>query len=316
MHVAPAPLARHEDGSPRSVVTIVVTYNSASTITRCLRCIEGSSEASTVVVVDNASRDGTAQIVARDFPDVEIVSTGANLGFAAACNVGIERAARSASSYFLLVNPDAFLDPPCIQALVTAMEERPDSAAASPLILSEGTGRIWYAGAVADVQSGIYWHEAVGEEDEGQYTETCTTGRPTGCVMLVRRSAVDESGLLEASYFLYWEDVEWGLRLQRAGRSVLFVPSARALHAVSSATGGPASKIYEYYYLRNRLRLVHETAGLSRGHLIASNWRASARSVAAVVRARGIRAGAATGRAVALAYIDFLRGHYGQRERL
>jgi len=298
------------------VASIIVTYNSSDTIVQCLRSIEESSHPSRIVVVDNASRDGTGDVVAREFPGAEIVRTGANLGFAAACNRGIERAAEWAPTYYLLVNPDAYLDASCVATLVDAMEAAPDAAAASPLILYEDSGKIWYAGAAADVQRGIYWHVGVGEDDKGQYTETTVTGRPTGCVMLVRRDVVEEVGDLDESYFLYWEDVEWGLRLQRTGRCVLFVPSARAGHAVSSATGGPASKIYEYYYLRNRLRLVHETAGLSRSSLVAANWQASARTIASVLRDRGPRAGLSTGRAIVLAYADFLRGRQGQKARL
>lgn len=301
---------------PRSVATVVVTYNSASTISRCLRGIQESSQSSHVVVVDNASRDRTVEIVANEFPGIEIDRTGANLGFAAACNRGIRLAASRAPTHYLLVNPDAYLDVTCIEALGDALEARPDAAAASPLILYEDSGKIWYAGAAADVDAGIYWHEAVGADDTGQFTEISVTGRPTGCVMLVRRDVVDEVGLLDESYFLYWEDVEWGLRLQRGGRTVLFVPKARARHAVSSTTGGPASKIYEYYYLRNRLRLVHETAGLSKGHLVAANWQASARTVAGVLRDRGVHDGLSTGRAVVLAYLDFLRDRNGQRSRL
>jgi hypothetical protein len=82
---------------------------------------------------------------------------------------------------------------------------------------------------------------------------------------------------------------------------------------VSSTTGGPTSKVYEYYYLRNRLRLVHETAGKSKGSLFRDNWLASAKAVGALTRSRGPRAGAVAGRAVVLAYADFLRGRYGQR---
>ena len=298
------------------VTTIVVTYNSVNTIIRCLQGVEASSHPSNIIVVDNASQDRTSELIDCEFPDVKVVRNSANLGFAAACNRGIDVASNGSPTYYLLVNPDAYVSETCIEALVDEMEARPGAAAASPLIVYEDSGKIWYAGATADVQTGIYWHEGVGDEDEGQYTQTTVTGRLTGCVMLVRRAVVEEVGPLDASYFLYWEDVEWGLRLQRAGGTVLFVPKARARHAVSSATGGPASKIYEYYYLRNRLRLVHETTGLSKSRLVSASWEASAKTVAGLMRDRNIRSGLATARAMVLAYADFARERYGQKARL
>jgi GT2 family glycosyltransferase len=297
------------------VVTIVVTYNSAKTIGRCLRCVEASSLGSGIVVVDNASSDETRAVVSRDFPDVTVVPSAQNTGFAAACNLGMATAS-VAPRYYLFVNPDAYVEPTCLSILVDAMEADPTAAVASPLILSAGTGAIWYAGAIGDAERGIYWHLGVGERDMGQYTETVVTGRPTGCVMLVRRAAVDAAGAMDASYFLYWEDVEWARRFGARGLATLFVPSARALHDVSAATGGPTSKVYEYYYLRNRLRLVHETSRLSRRQLLAANWRGSTGTIIASFRTRGLRDGLRATRAISLAYVHFLRDRYGQFSRL
>jgi GT2 family glycosyltransferase len=302
--------------SEPAVTTIVVTYNSAATIERCLHSLLGASVSSRIVVVDNASNDPTRALLATGFPEVTVVPNGQNLGFAAACNLGMAHAAAGEPTYFLFVNPDAYAAPTCLAVLVDAMDRHPDAAVASPLILDARTGTIWYAGAAGDVAKGIYWHVGVGETDAGQYTETVVTGRPTGCVMLVRRAAVADAGPMDASYFLYWEDVEWAMRIQSRGHTTLFVPAARALHDVSSATGGPTSKVYEYYYLRNRLRLVHDTSGLSRRQLVAANWRGSARTIATALSTRGVRDGLGAARAIALAYVDFARGRTGRRERL
>jgi GT2 family glycosyltransferase len=298
------------------VVTVVVTFNSAATISACLRHLEASSVPSRIVVVDNASSDETKAVVSRDFPDVTVVANPKNTGFAVACNVGMAAAATSAPAYFLFVNPDAYVEPPCLSALLDAMEANPIAAVASPLILSTSTGAIWYAGAAGDVERGIYWHLGVGDRDEGQYTTTVETGRPTGCVMLARATAVQTVGPMDASYFLYWEDVEWAMRFRAHGLSVLFVPAARSRHDVSTTTGGPTSKVYEYYYLRNRLRLVHDTSRLTRRQLIAANWRGSAETIAVSFRTRGLRDGLRATRAITLAYVDFARERYGQFERL
>jgi len=300
---------------PVSVATIVVTYNSAATIRRCLQCVSSSSTPSAVWVVDNASTDGTAQHLGED-PAITVVQSQRNLGFAAACNLGMEAAATRSPSHYLLVNPDAYLEQDCLSSLLRAMESDPFAAMACPLVLNAASGAIWYAGATADVEAGNYWHIGVGERDDGQYAATVVTGRPTGCVLLVRGSVVESVGPMDPSYFLYWEDVEWAMRCKAQGLHTLFVGDARAQHDVSAATGGAASKVYEYYYLRNRLRLVHDTAPLTRRELVAANWRGSVRSVASAVKGRGILAGMQTGRAITLAYLDFLRDQYGQRARL
>jgi GT2 family glycosyltransferase len=298
------------------VVAIVVTYNSASTIGACLRHVAASSVPARIVLVDNASSDQTRAMVAREFPDVTVIANPKNTGFAVACNLGMAAAASSAPAYFLFVNPDAYLEPACLSALIDAMEANGTAAAASPLILSTATGAIWYAGATGDVERGIYWHLGVGDRDEGQYTATVETGRPTGCVMLVRRTAVQAVGPMDASYFLYWEDVEWAMRFRDHDLSTLFVPMARASHDVSATTGGPTSKVYEYYYLRNRLRLVHDTSRLTRRQLLAANWRGSAETIAGSFRTKGLRDGLRTVRAITFAYVDFARDRYGQFERL
>jgi GT2 family glycosyltransferase len=299
-----------------SVVTVVVTFNSAGTIAACLRHVLASSVPSRIIVVDNASSDETRAAVARDFPDVTVVANPQNTGFAVACNLGMAAAASSAPAYFLFVNPDAYVEPTCLSALIDAMEANRTAAVASPLILSTSTGAIWYAGATGDVERGIYWHLGVGDRDEGQYTATMETGRPTGCVMLVRGTSVQAVGPMDASYFLYWEDVEWAMRFRSHGLSTLFVPAARARHDVSATTGGPTSKVYEYYYLRNRLRLVHDTSQLTRRQLIAANWRGSAETIAVSFRTRGLRDGLQATRAITLAYVDFARDRHGQFERL
>lgn len=308
----------HRDASVTdipTVATIVVTYNSAATIGRSLQCIASSTVPSEVWVVDNASTDGTVDVVGTH-PSVQLVRNSRNLGFAAACNVGMAAAADRSPTYLLLVNPDAYLDPACLAALLDALGCDPQAAMASPLVLDAASDAIWYAGARAEVQTGTYWHIGVGEHDHGQYTGTVVTGRPTGCVLLVRRDVVDTVGPMDPSYFLYWEDVEWSLRCTARGLHTLFVGGARAHHDVSSTTGGAASKVYEYYYLRNRLRLVHETSRMTRGQLVAANLRGSASSIGGAFGAGGLPAGLQTTRAIVLAYADFLRDHYGWCERL
>ena len=180
----------------RDVVTIVVTYNSATTIGRCLRCIEASSLRPRIVVVDNASSDETRALLGRDFPDVTVVPSAQNAGFAAACNLGMASAAVERAG-LLPVRQSGRLRRAHLPRHVGRRDggepTRRGGEPAHPRC--ELWGDLVRRVRPATSERGIYWHLGVGERDAGQYTETVVTGRPTGCVMLVRRAAVEAAGV-------------------------------------------------------------------------------------------------------------------------
>jgi len=132
----------------------------------------------------------------------------------------------------------------------------------------------------------------------------------------VRQTVVDEVGDMDPSYFLYWEETEWALRFKEAGHHVGFVPEATATHFVSTTTGGAGSKVYEYYFLRNRLRLFNEKTGRTRLDLTCSSLRESAWKVKKSLYYQGYRGALCTSRALALAYVDFWQGRSGRCDRL
>ncbi len=297
------------------VATIIVTHNCADTMAACLRSLDDSTVRSPVFVIDNASSDGTADLVRSMAPHVTLVEPRDNLGFAGGCNLGIRAARAVDPDYLFFLNPDAAVDPRCIEALLEAMDSEPELAVVSPTIFSGSSGDIWYAGADLDLAQGHFHHLTTTEPHVGRRGVT-RTGRPTGCAMLVRRTVVDEVGYMDPSYFLYWEETEWTLRFKEAGHLVGFVPEATATHFVSSATGGSGSKLYEYYFLRNRLRLLKQKTSrtrfdLTRNTLLDSAWR-----IERSLRNKGGRAALGTSRALALAYVDFWHGRSGRCERL
>lgn len=217
--------------------------------------------------------------------------------------------------YLFFLNPDATVDSHCIETLLGAMEADPELAVVSPTILNGSSGDIWYAGADLDLAQGHYHHRTLTEADV-RGTGVTRTGRPTGCAMLVRRSVVDEVGAMDPSYFLYWEETEWTLRFKEAGHLVGFVPQATVTHFISSATGGAGSKLYEYYFLRNRLRLLKQKTDRTRFDLTWNSLWDSAWRVERSLRNKGCRSALGTSRALALAYVDFWHGRSGRSERL
>ncbi|HWL33962.1 MAG TPA: glycosyltransferase family 2 protein, partial [Gaiellaceae bacterium] len=215
------------------------------------------------VVVDNGSSDGSADAVAEQFPDVELVRAGVNLGFAGGNNVGIRRALDRGAEWVLLANNDATVEPGLVDALAAAAVARPDAGVLACKVLFADSDRLWYAGAGFDPILGRSRHEGFGEPDAPG--ELADTGRATGAAMAVSRAAIDAAGLLDEGLFLYAEDLEWSLRIRRAGFAVVYVPEARVRHRVSAATGGAGSPTTSYYETRNMLSVVESYRPLPRG---------------------------------------------------
>ena len=211
------------------LVAVVLSYNGREDTLAALESLRGIE----TVVVDNGSSDGSAEAVAERFPDVELVRTGVNLGFAGGNNVGIRRALDRGADWVLLVNNDAEVEPGLVEALAAAAAARPDAGVLACKVLFADSDRLWYAGAGFDPILGRSRHEGFGEPDVPG--ELADTPRATGAAMAVSRAAIDAAGLLDEELFLYAEDLEWSLRIREAGFAVVYVPEARVRHRVSAA---------------------------------------------------------------------------------
>jgi GT2 family glycosyltransferase len=265
------------------------------------------------IVVDNGSTDGSDAEVERRFPGVELIRTGANLGFAGGNNVGLRRALERGADWMLLLNNDAWADPGLAAALDAAARSRPDAGVlACKVYFEEPPNELMYAGGSVKLRLGYGGRQTGwGERDTGQYDRLRDVDRATGAAMAVSRAAVERAGLLDEELFAYVEDVEWCIRIRRAGFAIVFVPDAKAWHKGSASTGGVASTANLYYDTRNTLAVCERHEPLPRG------VRALRRGV--VVGAHLLRAlqnpnrGAAV-RAVVSGWRDFRRGKMGPRD--
>jgi GT2 family glycosyltransferase len=295
------------------VATVVLSWNGRNDTLACLRSLaELDWPRHTAIVVDNGSTDGTAAAVETDFPDVVVVETGHNLGFAEGNNAGLQAALAIGADYVLLLNNDTVVDPALLTELVDEAERRPDAGALCPLIYYlDPPDRIWYAGARFDARRGHNGrHTGYGERDEGQYTAVRETGRGTGAAMLVRRAVIEQVGFLDGELFLQVEDVEWSLRMRAVGWRIFFVPAARVWHKVSRTTGGEHAPATAYYEVRNTLAVCDRYA--PRGGL-ARLRRASTVLGVAVVHARLARRPAVNIRAAIDGLRDWRDGRLGPR---
>ena len=241
------------------LVAVVLSYNGREDTLAALESLRGID----TVVVDNGSTDGSADAVAEQFPDVELVRAGVNLGFAGGNNVGIRRALDRGADWVLLVNNDASAEPGLVDALAAAAVARPDAGVLACKVLFADSDKLWYAGAGFNAILGRSRHDGFGEPDAPG--ELADTRRATGAAMAVSRAAIDAAGLLDEELFLYAEDLEWSLRIREAGFAVVYVPEARVRHRVSAAVGGAGSPTTSYYETRNMLSVVESYRPLPRG---------------------------------------------------
>ncbi len=237
------------------ILVILVTWNGYADTQACLRSLEAvRAPRFDVLVVDNASQDGTAAHIRAEFPAVRVLESGTNLGFTGGNNLGLEYALKHGYEYILLLNNDTEVAPDFLAPLAAALEADPQAAAAGPLIYYHAAPQVvWSAGGMIDWRRGETRMTGMGARDAGQFGGP---PRPvdfvTGCALLVRASVVAEVGALDERFFAYYEEVEWCVRMQRAGYRILFVPQSRIWHKISPQAREASPRVH-YYMTRNRL---------------------------------------------------------------
>jgi len=201
-----------------------------------------------VVVVDDGSTDGTAEWLAAQWPDVEVV-VQENQGVTAALNACLRAGADT--ELVALFNSDVELDPDCLGELVGALREHPEAGSASPKLLDfERRDVIDGAGDVLK-WAGHGHRRGHGERDRGQYDRPQAIFGPCAGAAVYRRSAIEVVGDFDADFHAFFEDVDWALRAQLAGLQCRYVPSARVYHMGSATLGAGLTDFTRYQLWRN-----------------------------------------------------------------
>src|SRR3954453_18918367 len=243
------------------LIAVVVNWNGGEDTLASLASLEGIP----AICVDNGSTDGSDRAVEERFPQVELLRTGANLGFAGGNNVGIRRAFERGADWVLLLNNDAVAEPGLGGAIARGAEARPDAGILACKILFEKGRTLQYAGAKFNPRLGYSGRLAgYGKEDRGNGVLR-DVGRADGAALALSRAAYDSVGGLDESLFMYVEDVELSFRVRRAVFAVVFVPDARVRHKGSAASGGRASTTSLFYSVRNTIAVSERYAPLPRG---------------------------------------------------
>ncbi|MDI6832194.1 MAG: glycosyltransferase family 2 protein [Actinomycetota bacterium] len=237
---------------------VVLNWNGRDLTLDCLRSLEDLDYPSwEVILVDNASCDGSAQAVRDAFPRVTVLENEANLGFSEGNNRGIAHALSRGADYVLILNNDTVLgDPGFLAVLVAYLEAHRDVAAAGPLVLYPDSGRVWSAGGRLHPVLGMCSHEGKGEPARGFASrEPYRVDYVPGCCMLLSRSALAKVGMFDPDYFLYFEDLDWCFRAEERGYRCVVCPVEAVYHRKSGTSGSAGSdrlsSIQAFYYARN-----------------------------------------------------------------
>ncbi len=241
---------------------IILNWNRKDDTIACLRSVnEVKYSKLSVVLVDNASRDGTVESVTASFPTVKVITNSENLRFAGGNNVGIGYAMQNGADYVLLLNNDTEVAPDFLSELVKAAESEREIGMAGPKIYyHDNPKRIWFAGGKIEFWKGWISHIGIRECDRGQYDTLKQVDYLTGCCLLVKRNVIEAVGTLDESYFIYGEDADWCIRASRAGFKLAYVPSSVIRHKVSSSSGGNLSWFKNWNKLKSHIRLMAKYA--------------------------------------------------------
>ena len=242
------------------LVAVILNWNGGADTLRALESLAGIE----TICVDNGSTDGSADEVQHRFPDVELIRTGANLGYAGGNNVGIRRALERGADWVLLLNQDAVAEPGLEAALERAAGARPDAGILACKVLAEDGATVMYAGASVNTWLG-YSGRRIGFGGPDRFHERRDVDRADGAAMAISQALAERVGLLDEQLFLYVEDVELSLRARAAGFAVVFVPDAVVRHRGSASTGGRVSTANVYYSTRNTIVVVERHRPLPRG---------------------------------------------------
>ncbi|MFH1736022.1 MAG: glycosyltransferase family 2 protein [bacterium] len=228
-----------ENISPK-VAVIVVNWNRRDDTLDCLSSIsEITYHQFRVILVDNASKDGSSDAVRSKFPEVKLIQADKNLRFAGGNNLGLRDVLDHGDEFCLLLNNDTTVEPDFLDKLIeTAQSDQRIGLVGPKILYHSRPDVIWFAGGVLKPAWGYVRHFGLRQQDRGDFDLRRGVSFLTGCCLLIRRKLIEEIGLLDEDFYLYSEDADYCLRAVKAGYKLIYEPKARIYHKVSQSTGG------------------------------------------------------------------------------
>jgi GT2 family glycosyltransferase len=221
---------------------IIPNWNGAQHLPACLNALRSQTFRDfEVIVADNASKDDSRALLARDYPEVRVIALESNLGFTGACNAGLRAAA---GAILILLNNDTEADPHWLAELVAAFERYPRAGfIASKMLLFDRRNTLHTAGDFFRT-NGTPGNRGVWQKDEGQFAEGPVFSANGGSAAY-RRAMLDRIGLLDDDFYFSCEDVDLAWRAQLAGWQCVYAPRAVVYHQLSASGGGVTASFHD-----------------------------------------------------------------------
>lgn len=232
---------------------ITINYNGLANTCALIETIPFNDYSLEVIVVDNASSEDEATLIEQRYPQVKVIRSKENLGFAGGNNLGIKAAL---GRYLFFINNDTILKPQTsdLKHLIERLESDTKIGMVCPKIrFAWDSCPIQFAG-YTPLSRITLRNKAIGygEEDLGQYDNAHSTPYAHGAAMMVKREAIERAGLMPECYFLYYEELDWSMMIRRAGYEIWYEPTCTIYHKESQSTGQD-SALRTYFITRNRL---------------------------------------------------------------
>lgn len=228
---------------PPSIYAVILTLNHYEDTHECLQSVQATDYPDLkVVLVDNGSEDGTPDQVRRDFPSVQVIENGQNIGVPAGYNIGFQHALNQGADYILMLNNDTVITPDMIKELLAVGGDDLQTGIIMPKVLYHGSqDKVWSSGG----RYRAFPPAILMTDNRKDYQErTRLIEYAPGCGLLIHRRAFERAGLFDPGYFFLWDDWDFSERVRAHGLKIWYAPNARMWHKVSTTTQGPRSPLF------------------------------------------------------------------------
>ena len=242
------------------VSIILVNYNGEKDTLDCISSLEKITYNNyEIIIVDNASKNqGKLEEILPT--EVVLIKAKENLGFSGGNNLGIEYAMVHGSRYVLLINNDTVVERDFLDRLVEVAENNENVGIVTGKILFYSEpNRIWFGGGEANIEKAIV-HHLENRQIDKKSSEIKDISFVTGCLMLISKEAISKVGMLDNSYFMYSEDVDYCCRIAKEHFRMIYTPLSVIYHKISVSTGGKDSPFSQYYRTRNDMIVIKKYA--------------------------------------------------------
>ena len=237
---------------------IILNWNGKKDTIDCLESLEKVEyDSFKIYLVDNGSTDDSVEVIQKQFPKVELVETGKNLGFAGGNNAALRQVLKTNTDYIFLLNNDTVVNPGILDAFVQRAKKEPRTAWGAKLFLYDLPDTLDHLGGIWDEKQAFFRLVGNRKRDDGSaFPDPIELDYICGAALFVPKKAFEEVGLLDERFFLIWEEADWCMRAKRAGFKMRLCPEAKLFHKVSASFQGKAH--HAYFSWRNRLLFIEK----------------------------------------------------------